>query len=178
VSVVGLKVTYTVGRETGDDVVRNIAVALERAGAEVAQFGKYAFPHLIPVFESAEKRQFSAEGAGPSSGHWAALSAAYAKWKAKKYPGKPVLERSGKLRKALTSNGPNAVRDYSASMMNFGTTDVEYASFHQMGTPFMPARPPFDFDAQFEKEMRQAAQLGLIDAVRAAKLDSIAEVTE
>lgn len=176
-SVVGLTVELVVGTESGDATQR-ISAAFERAGDEVRDLMKYAGPRLVPVFEDAETRQFAAEGDGPYAGHWAALSEAYAAWKAKKYPGKPLLVRTGELREALTSSSsPLAARDYSATQFAFGTVGLEYASFHQVGAAFMPARPPFDFDSEFENEFEAAAHLSVVDALKAARLDEFARVS-
>jgi len=178
VSVVGLTVELVVGTASGEEAVRKIAVAFERAGDEVKDFGRHVFPRLVPVFEAAEGRQFEGQGQGPFAGHWAALSEQYAKWKAKKYPGKPLLRRTDSLFEALTSStSPLASREWSASEFAFGTVGLEYADHHQVGTEFMPARPPFDFDTEFEDGLQQATQLGIVDALRAARLDEVAEVT-
>lgn len=177
-SVVGLTVELVVTDARGEQAVQKITTAFERAGDEIKDFGKHVFPRLVSVFEAAEGRQFDAEGGGPFAGHWAALSKRYAEWKSKAYPGKKTLERTGDLREALTSStSPLAARDYSASSMAFGTAGVEYASFHVTGTPFMPARAPFDFDATFEDELEKATHLGIVDALRAARLDEVADVT-
>lgn len=177
-SAFAVVVQLEVGNDTGDAAVQRIVSAFEHASDEISDFGKHVFPRFVPVFEAAEKRQFDAEGEGPYAGHWAALSAKYAEWKQKAAPGQPTLVLSGDLREALTqSSSPLAARDYSASQFNFGTVNVPYASFHQLGTAFMPARPPFDFDGQFEDELERETHLGIVDAVRAGGVDFFAEVT-
>lgn len=174
-SVVALQLSYSVGSESGEQSLVSFAAAFERAGDNLKDFGRYVFPRVQTVLEEAEQQQFDARGKGPAIGNWAALSTRYAKWKAVHYPAKPLLERSGQMREGLTSkSSPYAARDYSATMMNFGTVGVPWASYHQTGTPFMPARSPFDFGADFEEALTKAARLGAIDAIRAARL----EVTE
>lgn len=176
-SVVGLSIEVTVGTDAGPATQRIVA-AFERAGDELRGLMQYAGPRLVPVFESGLERQFDAEGHGPYAGHWAALSKRYAEWKAEKYPGRPILERTGDLRTALTqSSSPLASREWSASEFAFGTVGLEYAAFHQLGTAFMPARPPFDFDSQFEDAFTQAAHLAVVDAVKAARVSDFAQVT-
>lgn len=172
-SVLGLTVEYRVGTETGPDVMSRLGVAFERAGAELVDMGKHVFPLLPPVFEAAEKRQFDAQGSGPVAGAWAQLSDVYAAWKAKKYPGQPILVATGGLREALTSpSSPLGSREWSASSFVFGTAGVEYASFHQTGTARMPARPPFDLDSQFEDDLQKSARKGVNSAIREANLDT------
>ena len=178
-SAVALVIQLEVGTSTGDAAVQRIVSAMERAGSDLSDFGQHTFPLLAPVFEAAESRQFDSEGAGPTAGHWAALSRKYAEWKSQHFPGKRILERSGDLREALTSSSsPLASREYSASEFAFGTVGLNYASFHQVGTPFMPARAPFDFDSQFEDELERQLQLGVVAAVRAAGVSDFAEVTQ
>jgi|1_EtaG_2_1085319.scaffolds.fasta_scaffold20732_2 phage gpG-like protein len=64
---------------------------------------------VAKLFRSHEKRQFATEGnqTGP---RWAALSnkgkkGGYDGWKARRYPGQPILQRSGVLHGALTRKG-------------------------------------------------------------------------
>ena len=175
-SAVAITLEYQVGNETGDQSLERLAVAFERAGAEMADFGKHIFPELVPVLEAGVERQFDAEGTGPTAGPWAQLSAQYAAWKEDNYPGQPLLVATGALRDALTVDGSaHALRDYSASMFNFGTQGLDYASFHQTGTSRMPARPPLDFGPEFERELVGAAAAGVRTAVREAS-DGLLEV--
>ena len=170
-SVLGLSIEYRVGSESGPDSLQRLGVAFERAGAELVEMGRHVFPLLPAVFEAAEARQFDEEGGGPHGG-WAELSEAYAAWKAQNFPGKPILERTGALREGLTAaSSAFGVRDWSASTFNFGTVGVPYASFHQSGTTRMPARPPFDFDDAFEKDLQVAARKGVNEAIKAAQLE-------
>lgn len=175
-TAVALTLEYQLGNESGEAVLERLAVAFERAGAETADFGKHIFPELVPVLEDATAKQFDAEGRG-STGPWQQLTEAYAAWKEGRYPGQPILVASGDLRDALTVDGSaHALRDYSASQFNYGTEGLEYASFHQLGTSRMPARPPFDFGPDFERELAAAAARGVREAVREAS-DGALEVT-
>jgi phage gpG-like protein len=167
VSVLGLQMEWTVGPETGPDALQHLAVAFERAGAEVADLGKHVFPKLGPVFEAAVGEQFDAEGAGPVAGGWAGLSPSYAEWKNGHAPGAPLLVLSGQMRAALTSaSSPQALRAWDSTSFSFGTRGVQYASFHQTGTGKMPARPPFDFGPEFEREVTRVTAQGVREAVR------------
>lgn len=166
---VALKLEYAVGNAQGERGMQSLSAALERAGDNVRHFGRFVFPRLIPVFEKLLGAQFDAEGRGPFAGHWAPLSADYRARKERSYPGRRILERTGALRAALTSSSsPFASRDYSDAELAFGTAGLEYASFHQVGTSRMPARPPFDFPPDAERELRKAVQLGVIEAIREA----------
>lgn len=165
-SAIVLSVEYQVGGGSSEPTLTRLTTAFERAGAEVADMGKHVLPKLLPVLEQATAKQFDSEGYGPAAGSWAALSTKYAAWKSKAAPGAPLLVLSGKLREALTSGGPNALREVSGSSLSFGTTGVPYASTHQTGSGRMPARPPFDFDEGFEEAMQGAAMAGVREAVR------------
>lgn len=82
-------------------------------------------------------KQFRTGGAYYGT-RWPALSPAYARWKAANFPGKPILVRTGRLRDSLTSR-PLGIEEFSSKGVRLGS-DVEYAQFHQRGTPFMPRR--------------------------------------
>lgn len=173
-----LSVEYAVGTETGDAALQTFKAAFERAGDELQDFGRHVFPRLTPVFEGALDAQFDARGGGPTAGAWAALSPSYEEWKQRHFPGMPLLEATGDMRAALTqSSSPMAWREWSASEYSFGTAGVEYAGFHQVGTGRMPARPPFDFGPAFDESLTEALQLGVVDALKAAKVDDVAEVS-
>lgn len=171
---VAIRIEYSVGNAQGAQAVQSLAMAMERAGDNVKELGRYVFPRLIPVFETALKEQFMAEGRGPYAGPWAPLSAKYSAWKAVHYPGTKKLVRTGNLKAALTdSTSPFASREYSATEFAFGSQGLDYGSFHQTGTRTMPGRPPFDFGADVETRIQKAAQLGIIDAIRAADRDGL-----
>jgi len=164
-SAIVVSVEYQVGGGASEPTLARFVTALERAGAELADVGKHILPKLLPVLEVETAKTFDAEGG--ASGSWAPLSISYAKWKAANFPGKPILERTGKLRVALTGPGSNARRDVSGNELTFGTIGLPYASFHQTGTGKMPARPEFDFGPDFEAGMQAAAAAGVREAVRA-----------
>lgn len=170
-SVFGLRIEHQVGGEAaGDDAIERIAVAFERFGVEMANFGENIFPKLVPVFEAEQKRQADAQGGGPS-GPWASLSPAYEAWKQQAYPGQPILQATGRMYEALTSSSsPFAARVFAGDEFNFGTQGLEYASFHQVGTHFMPARPPFDFSSDFERDITEAALEAAREMAKKAEL--------
>jgi len=96
-----------------------------------------------PVFEKAEtyleranRNNFTQ--AGLPSGGWKPLDAQYGAWKASRFPGMPIMVRSGRLFASLTSLN-NAAKSVGLTKAEFGTT-VEYAKFHQYGTNKMAKR--------------------------------------
>lgn len=87
-------------------------------------------------FVELQQKNFDSQGATMSGG-WSALSPKYGAWKAKHYPGRGILVRSGDLRESLASN--LGVREFTRKSMTVGT-QIPYASYHQNGTRTMPAR--------------------------------------
>lgn len=176
---VGLTLEYAVGNETGVAAVERLAFALERAGDNLSDWGRWLYPELIPALEEAMRQQFAAQGKGPAAGAWAQLSEAYAAWKAGHFPGQPILRATDTLYEALTSSSsPHALRDYSAEDFNFGTQYVDYASFHQLGTQRMVARPPVDFGPDVEKALVRAAATALRKMVRNAGVEGAPSAEE
>lgn len=169
----GFKVEYLVnGREDGEATLQRMALAFERAGDELDDFGRYLFPRLIPVFESELEAQFAAQGRGPNAGSWAPLSEQYAAWKEQHFPGQPILQRSGELFHGLTSSSsPFAKRITEGNEFDFGTVGVEYASFHQLGTEHMPARPEFDFGGEMERLLQREGAAAAQEAIAASGAD-------
>lgn len=103
------------------------------------------FNNAEPMFEAIGeyqkgiwRDQFAQEGAKTGS-QWSALSPGYGAWKARHYPGKPILQLSGDLYDSLAKR-PFGVDEITDKQAVFGTA-VSYAGFHQKGTDKMPARP-------------------------------------
>jgi phage gpG-like protein len=82
-----------------------------------------------------EKQIFDAEGI-PT---WPALSPAYEAWKSVHFPGKPILQRTGRLMDSLTSQTEDTIYDVSPTQLVVGTA-VEYSSYHQDGGQVLPQR--------------------------------------
>lgn len=99
-----------------------------------------AFDAMADSFARAELRQFRSEG-GYGSGGWPALSPTYAAWKARHFPGQPILQRTGDLFESLTSR-PFPIDVIEPQMAVFGS-DVGYGVFHQEGDG-VPMRKPID----------------------------------
>jgi phage gpG-like protein len=76
---------------------------------------------------------------------WAPLNPVYAAWKAKAFPGRGILERSGKLRTAF-SGGVGWEIVVTNTSLQIDPTRTPYWRFHQYGTRRMPARPIISFD--------------------------------
>ena len=129
-----------------------------------------AWKRIADDFLKVEARLFGSEGASGGE-KWAPLSPAYAEWKEKHYPGKPILEREGDLMRSLVERNSDHIERISPDQLVLGTRDPK-AMFHQRGTRIMPARPPImlsDYDRTRWTKMIQrylveeATRLGLRD---------------
>lgn len=98
-------------------------------------------------------------------GGWSPLKPRYAAWKARNFPGAPMMVQNGKLRRSLTDlrGNPNRIDKMEAE---FGTS-VEYAKFHQYGTSRMPKRQIVFEPPMFAKKLAEKAADHVIGARRA-----------
>jgi phage gpG-like protein len=96
------------------------------------------FAELVRIFKRSEARIFATQGAAIQR-PWAPLSARYAAQKARRYPGKPILEATGKLRRSLVDHPTVRLR---GNTLSIGSNDPKSA-WHQRGVPSnnLPARP-------------------------------------
>ena len=125
-----------------------VDVALSRFGGLIRDFRPFFRDALAPKFFEDVVRRFERVGAygGPDGARqWAPLSPPYKRWEDWHYPGKPILQRTGRLIRSLTWNrgmfGPgggrgNVGRDgvfrVTMNSADLGTA-VEYAHWHQTG---------------------------------------------
>lgn len=115
--------------ETG---FKDMIVGFDRLIAGVKDF-RPVWDEVQQEFYRIEERAFTSQGSSQGK-KWRALSPGYAKWKARKYPGRTILEREGDLRLSLTGKG-DATRVKTATMY-MEKSRVPYAIFHQAPTPF------------------------------------------
>lgn len=114
-------------------------------------------------FYAEEKAQFASEGAEGGE-KWAPLSPEYAGWKAVRYPGKPILQRTGSLMKSLTSPlDPNAVRVEGRKQLTLGSK-LPYGIYHQSIEPrrVLPRRPEIMLTKQFATASMRHIQAYLV----------------
>lgn len=114
-----------------------------------------AWNALADRFVALERRQFRSEGRAFSGG-WSPLSPKYAAWKARHYPGKPILERTGELLRSLTER-PLDVEVILPDRMVIGSA-VTYGRYHQNGTPRMPQRRPVELSEAERREWVKVIQ--------------------
>lgn len=71
---------------------------------------------------------------------WAPLSLPYARYKEKKYPGKGILERTGKLKRSMTKQASIGNISLIGNVSAVFGSSVFYGKFLDEGTSKMPAR--------------------------------------
>lgn len=99
-----------------------------------------------PVFEQLQndlqyrlvQQGFTSRGARFGS-TWPALSPKYAEWKARHYPGRPMMVLTRRLERSLLGKTGDSIRVLGKKVFRFGTR-VPYGIFHHMGTTRMPRR--------------------------------------
>jgi len=114
---------------------KKIVTILSRIKTRVKNLSP-AFRNIANSFRDIEKKTF--EGQGRPVG-WKPLDPKYAAWKAKNYPGKPIMVLTGDLKKSLTSKGGDHVEIISPHELEIGTRD-KLGLFHQKGAGRLPVR--------------------------------------
>ena len=110
---------------------------------------------LAPTVAEAADNIFASEGRG----QWPQLSEAYARWKARNYPGKGILELTGAYRNAATQIGsPHNVVEVGDDHLTYGVEGLDYPAFHESGTNRLPARPVFDLLVEDEELSRAVTE--------------------
>lgn len=118
-----------------------------------------AFEQISESFLRAERKQFASQGEYGSGG-WRPLSPSYAAWKAKHYPGKGILVRTGELQKSLTE-GPQ-VKVIEPHLMIIGSA-VDHGYYHQRGDG-VPQRRPVEIPASLRVRWVKIIQAYLVGA--------------
>jgi phage gpG-like protein len=103
------------------------------------------FDRFLQVIPDFIKKNFDSLGSR-LGWTWQPLTPAYAKAKAIKYPGNPILVASGHLRLGATLlNAPGNFVYWSGNTMLYGVDPTQYRGsypiYHQYGTSKMSARP-------------------------------------
>lgn len=126
------------------------------------------WPNVAKEFYAIEADQFGSEGAKGASGKWASLSPAYKKWKERTHPGQAILRLDHPLVESLTSpDAAGSIYRLEADEMTLGSK-VEYATAHQRGAGFMPARPPISLTEEDKRRVQKSLQAGLVKFTRQA----------
>ena len=143
----------------GDDVLtRN----LNRFGDTVQNLEDF-FRRELPKFQGFIKEHFESEGRG----EWPPLSPAYAKWKAKAYPGQPIMRRTDTLYRSLTNSTTESMHETTRNTFRWGTK-VPYARYHQFGRG-VPQRRVVQFSDAEKRIIFKDLQIYLVKAAKELK---------
>lgn len=118
----------------GAAAIDALAQSLQRMADNIPNFGRWLWPEIVEVLETGLREEFEA-------GSWAPLSAAYARWKAENFPGRPTLQRTGSLFEALTSSSSTHARRGFGTELLFGTVGLPYASYVTVDRPLNDLGP-------------------------------------
>lgn len=148
----------------------DLVVKIDGADALRLQFRRFqegvsdprdVYEDVAGWFRTEEQKIFRSQGREYPP-KWAALSPAYAARKMAEVGRKPILEYTGALKKSLTER-PFAIEFITKRAATFGT-DIPYATYHQRGTPFMPARPPLvKATNKSQRKLQRIIQSALVD---------------
>lgn len=123
------------------------------------------WPEVAKEFYQIEVEQFESEGSVGQSGKWAALSPAYAKYKAVKFPNQPILRATNSLFDAMTSlDAPGSIFRPEQSQLTIGA-NLDYSIYHQRGSG-LPQRKVISMNEAQKRRIQKAIQIGLVRFVR------------
>jgi len=123
------------------------------------------FKDIAADFIEIEQRQSESQGGGS----WAPLSADYAAWKERHFPGQKILQLSGELMASMTGVGAGHVEEISKDRLMIGSTAFT-GMLHQLGTSRMPARPVIQLTESDKTGWMKIMQRHAYDAAKEAGL--------
>lgn len=152
-----------------------LSVGLSRLRTDISDWTAFWRDRFAPFFYYSIQQDFVLEGSG-SGARWAPLSPAYAQWKAERFPNAGILVRSGALKTSLSGpTAPLAVFKPAATSLEIGTT-APGAIYHQLGTRFMPQRPPMRLTGAFMGVVGKDMQRWVQERWQERRADFAAEV--
>jgi phage gpG-like protein len=142
---------------------------LNRAFNRIDQFVsdfRSVWPNVAKEFYAIEEGQFASQGARGLSGKWAPLSKAYAKYKAKRFPGQTILKASTSLYESMTNpDAPDSIFRMDARELTIGTKDPKGMG-HQRGAGRLPVRPIISLTEADKRKLQKSIQSGLVEFTR------------
>ena len=91
---------------------------------------------LTQWFRDVEARAFTSQGGTTQGGAWRQLSPLYRRAKERKFPGRTILERTGRLRASLQVQTSDSIVQSTPRRLLLGTK-VPYAGYNQATRPFI-----------------------------------------
>lgn len=135
-------------------------------------------------FFEVEQRLFDSEGGTGGHGAWAPLSPAYARWKAKAFPGRKILVAENRMKQSLTTMTGDSVREIEQLELKVGTRirskrGFPYPVAHQapQAGSSLPRRRPIDIAEGDKRDWTRFVQRYLVglsrSGVRASRGESL-----
>jgi len=124
------------------------------------------WPEFVTILQDSIGAQITGEGVGPGA-HYLPLSKKYAKWKAKRFSGAGILQRTGTLLGSFFG-GSGFIIESSPLAMRYGSS-IEYGLYQQTGTRRgLPIRRPMDPTEADAARLRTATARWVTERYRAA----------
>jgi phage gpG-like protein len=137
--------------------LRQIARKGQNVQPAFAAWGEYLVNEHIPG-------QFAALG---TPKRWARLSKAYAEWKQRHFPGRPLLVLTGNMKGSFSwKAGPRSLQIKNTAKRK----GKAYWHYHQFGTSRMPARPVLQVRKEDRERLKEIALSYLITQTSGAGL--------
>lgn len=118
------------------------------------------WPAVERAIQKIEDAQFKSEGAKGRGGKWKPLTRAYAIAKEKKYGKKPILQRTGALMRAMTSNTSDTIRIQEKDEFGYGTSLFYMPYVHKV-------RPVVNLSEDDKNFLTKETQKSLLAAIKA-----------
>jgi len=138
--------------------------ALSRFGEHLGDLSPF-FEEVANLLTDIVEAQFSEQGG--RTGQWQSLSPQYAKWKARIFPGQPILVATGRMRESLIGRTGDSIREISSNEMRWGSSvrtgrGAPYPVFHQRGGDTLPQRKIIDLTEEDREAIMKMLQRFLI----------------
>lgn len=146
-------------RVTFDPDFRVFAVQFNRFAQDLED-AVAVWEAIADSLEDEVSRNFQTEGSS-SGARWHPLSRRYAKWKAKVYPGRGILEATGALRESFEQGGAGHVREIRPKKFIWGST-IDYGQYHQTGGDALPRRPILRVTADTREQWQRIVHRHLV----------------
>lgn len=163
-----LRLTITIG--DGDAVIDHVLQGIQGI-EERARDLRPLWPTVVADLQAMIAKAFASEGASTGA-PWTALALATQADRARHGfgPTNPILERSGKLKRALTL-GEGAFVSSTPSSMRYVVSEqvAPYFKFHQRGGPRLPRRAPVLLTAADKSALTGTIQLYITGRDRTAR---------
>ncbi len=149
------------------DGVVQMARSIERFAGDVKDV-RPAWPGVLQILRLASAERFRTAGAHGGQ-RWVPLSPRYAAYKARRWPGRGILVRTGALQDSLTQETGQSIVQMHPLELRYGTK-VPYAVFHQRGGRRLPRREVIHLAESDKLDVMREVQRYLVKRAKSAGL--------